>query len=39
MPLAQKNVSMHNFFKGLELQQGFENLIVKMPNEQQETNK
>lgn len=31
MPLAQKNVSMHNFFKGLELQQGFENPIVKVP--------
>ena len=32
MPFAQKNVSMHNFFKGLELQQGFKNPIVKIPN-------
>lgn len=31
MPFAQKNVPMHNFFKGLELQQGFENPIVKIP--------
>ena len=31
MPFSQKNVSTRNLFKGLELQQGSENPIVKLP--------